>query len=122
MHRHPAEVWNAIAETQDLRTSWAAAMFPLPQEVLDEEMAAEMKRLTKEAGSETVALAYLAVMPTLWEAPAVQAFKATGDPLGDGLTVMETVQMAVIAASRDYGLTTQDQIKLEKLLQTAPTA
>jgi len=35
---------------------------------------------------------------------------------------METVQMAVIAASRDYGLTTQDQIKLEKLLQTAPTA
>ena len=122
MHRHPAEVWNAIAETQDLRTSWAEAMFPLPQDVLDDEMAAEMKRLTKEAGSETVALAYLAVMPTLWEAPAVQAFKATGDPLGDGLTVMETVQMAVIAASRDYGLTTQDQIKLEKLLQTAPTA
>ena len=122
MHQHPAEVWNAIAETQSLRTDWARAMFPLPQDLMDQEVEAEQAYLAKEMGSARMALAYLTVMPLLWEAAAVEAFKATGAALGEGLTPMPTQQMAVIAASRDYALTMQEQKQLEKKLSTPPKA
>lgn len=122
MHQHPAPVWNAIAEMQPLQTDWAEQMFPMPQEALDVAMDQEQTRLAGEMGSDRLAMAYLAVMPTLWEAPAVQAFKASGHYLSDGVTVMETVQQAVIAASRDYSLTTREQAQLEKKLRQMPAA
>ena len=121
MHQHPAATWNAIAETQELQTEWAELMFPLPQEEMDEALERETAKLAEEMGSRMVAVAYLRVMPLLWEAEAIEAFQATGAPLADGMTAMGTVQEAVIAASRDYVLTMQDQQRLEEKLRTPPT-
>ena len=121
MHQHPAATWNAIAETQDLRTGWAQQMFPLPQDEMDLALDREETALAEEMGGAKLAAAYLKVMPLLWEAEAVQTFAGTGDPRADGLMPMATVQEAVIAASRDYALTMAEQRTLEKRLRTPPT-
>lgn len=121
MIQQPAAVWNAIAETQDLTTEWAAAMFPLPPAMMDRAIERAEAALTKEMGDARLAGAVLAVGPLVWEAEAVQRFVSSGHPLSQGLTVMETVQEAVIAASRDYALTTREQKSLEKRLRTPPS-
>lgn len=122
MHQHPARVWNRIAETQDLQTEWAEAMFPLDQAEMDAALEREAEALADELGGARLASAYLTVMPLLWEARAISAAKASGEPLMQGLTPMETVQEAVIAASRDYALTTREQKRLEAKLRMPPAA
>lgn len=122
MFNQPAPVWNLIAETQPIRTGWAQLMFPLDPERLEKAIDREHERLTKEMGSDKLATAYLAVMPLLWEAPAIRAFKDSGHYLSDGIVPLETVQQAVIAASRDYGLTMAEQESLDKKLRMLPEA
>lgn len=120
--KHPAQVWNLIAETQPLKTTWAQVVFPMDQEQMDQAIERETEALTEEMGDPVMAEAYLAVMPLLWEAEAIEAAREAGHAMVDGVTPMATVQEAVIAASRDYALTTQEQTQLEKKLRTAPTA
>lgn len=119
MQQHPAIVWNRIAETQTLRTEWAQAMFPLDDDQLASAMERQMEALTPDLG-DRLASVYLTIMPLLWEAQAILDAQAAGVPLVDSVTAMETVQEAVIAASRDYALTTKEQKRLEAKLQTPP--
>jgi hypothetical protein len=119
MDQQQAEVWNHLAETRPLRTEWAKQMFPLPEEMMAAALEKERERLRPELG-EVVTEAYLAVMPLLWEAPAILAAQATGHYLVENLQALETVPEALVAASRDYRLTVKEQKLLERKLRTAP--
>ena len=119
MYQAPAAIWNAIAETQPLKTGWAQQVFPLPEAEMDLALEREEARLTADVGGQ-VASAYLVVMPLLWEQTAIRHFKAAGGP-GNSLPMVETVQQAVMLASRDYPLTKAQQTSLERLLETEPT-
>ena len=119
MHQAPAAIWNAIAETQTLKTGWAAQMFPLPAEEMETALEREEQRLTGEGSSAQVASAYLLTAPLLWEQDAIRAFKEMGGP-GNSLPMVETVQQAVMLASREYPLTTAQQKQLATLLETPP--
>jgi len=119
MYQAPAAIWNAIAETQTLRTEWAKQMFPLPDEELDSALQQEEARLTHKAGSAKVAAAYLIVMPLLWEREAIAAFRQENGSLAS-LPEIETAQEAVIVASKYYPLTQAQQATLRNMLLTAP--
>lgn len=119
MYQAPAAIWNAIAETQTLATPWAEQMFPLPEDDLAAALEAEERRLVDEGADGQVASAYLVVMPLLWERKAIRTFKAMGGP-GNSLPMVETVQQAVIVASKDYPLTKRQQATLAELLATEP--
>lgn len=121
MYQAPAAIWNAIAETGPLRTKWAEQMFPLPTEVLADELAVEESRLTKESGEPLVALAYLVVMPLLWEAEAIRRFKAKVGPV-PSLPTVETVDAALAVAQGDYPLTPQEVQILRAMLLREPVA
>lgn len=119
MHQAPAAIWNKIAETQTLATTWAEEMFPLPSEELDAALATEEDRLIKDAGSAKVAAAYLMVMPLLWERKAIRAFQDSNGMVAS-LPLIETAQEAVIVASKDFPMTRAEQKTLNGMLQTAP--
>lgn len=121
MYQAPAQLWNQIAETQELRTAWAQQMFPLPEDDLEMALTAEELRLSKVMGSAKLAAAYLTVMPLLWEAEAIQLHQTEFGP-NASIPPLATVQEAVIVASRDFGLTTAQQATLQKQLSTEPDA
>ena len=119
MFQAPAPIWNQIAETQDLRTEWAQKMFPLPQDLMDEEIQAEVDRITQETGSPIVAAAYLVVMPLLWESQAIAAFNAQYGPM-PSLPPVENVDDAMAIAVGDYPLDQQEKATLRALLLAPP--
>ena len=120
MQQAGAPIWNAIAETQALRTTWAEAMFPLPGPMMDEALQAEQERLAGEAGDPLVAAAYLRVMPLVWEAEAIKGYLAKTGP-NPALPQIETAQEAAMLASRDYPMTSSQIKKLHAMLRTEPT-
>ena len=120
MYQAPAAVWNEIAETQPLATAWAEQMFPLPEAELDRALEREETRLVDEGADGQVASAYLIVMPLLWEREAIRRYKAETQHATGSLPMVETVQQAVMLASRDYPLTKAQQASLAKLLATEP--
>ena len=121
MHQAPAAIWNAIAETQNLRTTWAQQMFPLPPDEMALALEREETRLAEEAGGDAlVAAAYLRVMPLVWEAEAIERFSEANGPI-PSLPLIQTAQEAVIVASNDYPMTKAQQQTLSKMLKTAPT-
>ena len=121
MYQVPTLIWNQVAETNALTTEWGRKVFPLPAEDQEMEVAAEELRLTQETGSSKLALAYLMVMPLLWERRAIRIFKETHGE-NRGLPAIETVQEAVIVASKDLGLTIDQQRTLSSMLSKIPVA
>lgn len=121
MYQVPTAIWNQVAETNALTTEWGRKVFPLPEEDQEAEVAAEEQRLAQETGSSKLAIAYLMVMPLLWERRAIRIFK---DRNGEnpGLPSIETVQEAVIVASKDLGLTIDQQRTLSSMLSKTPEA
>jgi hypothetical protein len=119
MFNAPASVWNAIAETQDLRTGWAQQMFPLPQDSLDLAVQNELDRVANETGSKVLAAAYLLVMPLLWEAKAIRAWTAQSGPQGS-LPPVETVDQAMAIAQGDFLLEPQERKTLRAMLLVEP--
>lgn len=119
MYQVPTAVWNQIAETQDLETEWAKLMFSLPEDDQEAAVAEEELRLATETGSAILGLAYLTVMPLLWERKAIRLWK---EEYGEnpGLPSIETVQEAVILASKDRPLTVEMQRTLSDMLSTEP--
>ena len=63
MYQAPATIWNAVAETGPLATEWAEGMFGLPQDVMTDEINAELERVQAETGSGVLAAAYLVLHP-----------------------------------------------------------
>jgi hypothetical protein len=119
MFNAPARIWNEIAETGPLRTTWAAAMFPLPDGMMAPAITAEHQRLTREIGNELVATAYLLVMPLLWEREAIARYVDRVGPQGS-LPPMETVDDAMFVANGDYRLTPDEQAMLRRELLVKP--
>lgn len=121
MYQAAADLWNRIAETQTLRTTWAQQVFPLPQALMDKALDRERDRLLKAGTDPLVALAYLTVMPLVWEAPAIRRYvEAHGSH--PALPLIETAREATTVAGRDYPMT-QAQIRaLYDLVREPPTA
>lgn len=119
MYQAPAPIWNALAETGLLRTTWAQGMFPLPQDLLDEELAAEAARLQAETGSDLLPAAYLTVMPLLWEAEAIRALTEEQGPI-PSLPPVETVDDAMAVATGDFLLTGPEKATLRAMLLVPP--
>ena len=116
MQQAPAQTWNRIAETQTLQTAWAQQMFPLPEPDLEKALLSEESKLTAETGSSRVAIAFLLVAPLLWERAAIAAYQDETDEMS--LPIVETVQEAVMLASKEYALTMDQQKSLNDLLLT----
>ena len=114
-----AEVWNAIASTQELATRWAREVFALEQEALAarlEEMRAELE---EQGQDPDVALAYLEEMPLLAESRAISAWiSAEDDPdLRQALPEVASVAEAQELARMDYALTPTQERALARLLE-----
>jgi hypothetical protein len=119
MFQAPATIWQAIAEAGPLRTTWAMDLFPMPQDLLDEELEAEEQRLTEQLGSPLAAHAYLIVAPMLWEALAIRNWQ---EQAGQSPAVfpLETVEDALLVANGDYPLSQAEQQALRALLLVEP--
>lgn len=123
MHQLPARVWNEIARTQKLKTSWAKKMFPLQPDAMDSALADEEERVAKQElnGDYQAAAAYLKIMPLLWERMAVQDFLKDNPSQMGSLVDVTTAEEAVILAGRDFTLTGLQKRKLHKLFKKTPT-
>ena len=119
MYQAPAAIWNAIAETGPLRTAWAEQMFPLPADLLAEELDAEEKRLMAENGSGVLTAAYLTVMPLLWEREAIKRLTDREGPI-PSLPPVETVDDAMAIATGDFLLTGPEKATLRAMLLAPP--
>lgn len=120
MYQVPTAIWNQIAETQPLVTDWAKLVFPLPEEDQEALVTGEELRLATETGSAILATAYLTVMPLLWERKAIRLYQEEFG-LNQGLPSIETVQEAVIVASKDRPLTVSQQRTLSDMLSKEPS-
>lgn len=121
MHQAAATYWNQVAESQRLATPWAKQMFPLPQEELDDALAAEEKRLTLETNDPVVASAYLKLMPLLWERTAISNFLLANPSMRVAMPPIESLSEAVTMARRDFRLTTAQLTRLSAMLKKMPT-
>lgn len=119
MYQAPATIWNAVAEFP-LRTTWAEQMFPLPGDLLQEELQAEEDRLVAETGSKVLTAAYLTVMPLLWERMAISQYKAEAGEVAS-LPAVETVDDALAVAVGDFPLSETDKTRLREMLLIKPT-
>lgn len=119
MHQAPATVWNAVAETGPLKTGWAEQMFPLPQDVMDRAVQAEVDRLRAETGSDLLPGVYLTVMPLLWEQEAIRNLTAQEGPIGS-LPPVESVDDAMAIALGDFPFLTPDEAETLRLMLLAP--
>ena len=120
MHQVSAEVWNRIAESQELVTQFANRVFPLPEKDQEVQLRHESRDLERRGIPASVRAAYLLVMPLLWERAAISSFVAENPDLAPGLPNVEDVEEAVMLASRDLPLSESQQSELTKLLQAEP--
>ena len=114
MYQANAAVWNRIAETQTLETSWAMQMFPLPAEHLDKALALEEARLTALTGSEMVAALVLKIGPLLWESRAVARAGL------QHLPALEDVEEAVLMAEREAPMNEAEKASFRKAMIETP--
>lgn len=122
MYQVPASVWNEIAATQTLETTWAQQMFPLPAEQMMEALAREEERLKAETGSSEVAATYLQIMPLLWEQTAISRFLQANPGQAPALSpIPATPSEAVTLANRDFQMSPAQRRSLLKLLRQKPT-
>lgn len=119
MYQAPATIWNAVAETGPLATEWAEGMFGLPQDVMTDEINAELERVQAETGSPVLAAAYLVVMPLYWEQAAIRRLTDQVGPIGS-LPPVETVEDAMAIAQGDYPLTPEEAKMLRAMLLVSP--
>lgn len=121
MHQAAARYWNAIAESQPLKTEWAQQMFPLPQEDMDLAVENEEKRLMRETSDPVLASAYLKIMPLLWESAAISNYLKGNPSLRAAIPPIESITEAIMIAKKDFRLTTRELMKLAEMLKEPPT-
>ena len=119
MYQTTAGIWNAIAEMGPLRTEWAQEMFPLPDDLMEKAINAEVERVAAETGSPSVAAAWIVTAPLLWERVAIQRLLDRTGPMG-ALPVVETVDDALAIADGDYRLSPTERETLRRLLSVPP--
>jgi len=113
-----SEIWNQIAETQELQTKWAQKAFRLDSDGMIELEDKEYGELKANHGQE-VAAALLDVKPLLLENVAISRFiQSKGDPgLRNALPEVVTVSEAVMMATMDRWLTEAQHEQLKALLE-----
>ena len=114
-------IWNEIARTQELKTEWARKAFSLNGEQMVKLVNREYEELKAAGVSPEVSKAFLDLKPLLLENVAISRhIQQTDNPsLRQALPEVTTVSEAVILASADQELSTLQQRRLEKLLQSA---
>lgn len=122
MHQAAAKYWNQIAETQPLATAWAQQMFPLPQAQLDLALENEEARVAALAGGDrAVAVAYLKLMPLLWEREAISRYLREIPSLYSAIPPIPSLSEALQMAANDFQMTESQLSMLSKLLRRRPT-
>lgn len=114
-------IWNEIARAQELKTEWARKAFSLNGEQMVKLVDREYEELKAAGVSPEVSKAFLDLKPLLLENVAISRhIQQTDNPsLRQALPEVTTVNEAVILASADQELSTLQQRRLEKLLQSA---
>jgi hypothetical protein len=110
-------IWNEIAKTQELRTSFAKRFFPLQDEDMSAAIEAEIEKLKKFGASNNVALSYMVMAPLLWENEAIAAFVREHPVYYEALPNIVSVEEAVAIISRDYTLSSSEKEDLTELLR-----
>lgn len=113
-----SEIWNQIAETQELQTKWAQKAFRLDSDQMIELEDKEYGELKAKHGQE-VAAALLDVKPLLLENVAISRFiRSRGHPgLRNALPELVTISEALMVAAMDRPLTEAQQEQLAVLLE-----
>lgn len=113
-----AALWNAIARTGQCRTP-IGQLFSLTQEQQNQAHEREANRLEQLGVDPEVALAYLTVAPLLAERKAIADYKrmhSANLSLADVLPEVNTIQDAVILATRQHRLNREQATQLTELL------
>lgn len=111
-----APIWNEIARTQKLRTSWAKMAFALDAEAMAELEDREFKTLKEKVGRE-VAMAYLDVKPLLLENVAISTYSQAHPNYRQALPEIVSISEAVMLASKERPLSPTQQASLTSLLK-----
>jgi len=119
MYQIAPRIWNEIGETVPLKTEWAKQMFPLPDDQMTAALNREEKRLSRTDDPMT-AVAYLLVMPLLWERDAIAQFKEEHPETAHLLPEIGAVDEAVMLAASEYPLDERQKQRLALLLQQDP--
>lgn len=123
MYSIPARILNDIYKTQKKRlvTPFAKRVFKLPEMEIDQQVGEREKELKKEGVSLPVRLAYMTVMPLLWEREAIAAYLREKE-LGTSpvLPNITTVEEAVYLGNLDFPMDENEQNKLRELLRLTP--
>jgi hypothetical protein len=119
MYQVPAQIWQAVAEMEMLRTDWAREVFPLPQDLLDEAIETMVVNLRAKA-NETLPAPYLTVMPLLWEQEAIRTYLETAGPMA-AFPPIETVDDAMAVAIGDFLMTQDEKATLRAMLLAPPS-
>jgi hypothetical protein len=111
-------IWNEIARTQKLRTTWAKKAFAMSSSAQDELENQEYKELKAKVGHE-VAAAFSDLKPLLLENAAISRYiRAQGDlTLRQALPEVVSIAEAVAIASMDRPLSRMEQTSLANLLK-----
>ena len=114
-------IWNEIARTQELKTAWGRKAFNLNAAQMVELVNREYEELKADRVSTEVCKAYLDLKPLLLENVAISRHiqQTDNQSLRQALPEVTTVNEAVILASVDQELSTFQQRRLAKLLQSA---
>lgn len=111
MYQVPAEVWNAIADSQPLKTPWARKLFKLNQPAM-------LAELDAQGVDPSVVVAYQTMAPLLAENRAITAYiKQTGDSsLMSALPEILSVDEALLYAVPEWSLNREQLEALRVLL------
>ena len=115
------EIWNEIAETQQLKTVWAKKAFRMTSDQMCQQVSEEYEKLKAAGVPHAVASAFLDVKPLLLENEAISRHivKTNSDFLRSALPEVVSVDEAVMLASMDSPLTISQQKQLAQLLRAA---
>ena len=115
-----AAIWNRVAEEQQLQTRMAAALFPLSDIELEEELERRSNNLASQGYSSAVIVSYFILAPLLWENAALQAFVHDHPGFRGALPDVLSIDEAVMIAERDRVLEVAEKDQLRKLLAQLP--
>ncbi len=122
MHSVGHWVWNGIAAHGGLETAFARHVFPMNGAAMMAALDGEASRLRQRGCDSSVIVAYLTMMPLLWERRAIARYVGEHPELAGALPNVESVDEAVAIASLDHPLDESAQWRLAALLSEPPHA
>jgi hypothetical protein len=99
-----APIWNEIAKTQKLATSWARKWFAMDQDELNAADQKEYEEMKAKGISHEVAASLQMVRPLLWERAAINRHLQKHPELTAALPTVNSPNEAVILASMERDL------------------